>query len=74
MLGFGGVGLLALAIYYAIDTEKNWVRILSWFYIVAANLSALYRCIEERNEIYLILPLFSLLLWGVIHTIYKALD
>ena len=74
MIGFGGVGLLALAVYYAIDTEKISIRILSWSYIAIVNFGAIYRCIAEKDEIYLIFPLSTLLLGGIIHTIYKALD
>lgn len=74
MLGFGGVGLLALAVYYAIDTERISIRILSWSYIAIVNLDAIYKCVDEKNEIYLILPLSTLLLGGIIHTVYQALD
>jgi len=74
MLGFGGVGLLAMAIYYAIDTEKNSIRILSYFYILIANSTSIYYVFEKKNEVYLFVPLFTLLLGGIIHSIYKALD
>ena len=74
MLGFGGVGLLALAVYYAIDTEKNSIRVLSYSYILLINLTSIYYVFDKKDEIYLVVPLFTLLLGGIIKSIYKALD
>lgn len=73
-MGFGGVGLLALAICLGISTDRLWVRILCVIYVAAINLQSIFYAVSKAEEGYLVLPLFTLLLGGVIQSVNKAFD